>query len=97
MSQTDVFGINEDKLDRLILDISDAADRINSKFNLLNRLVEETSNYFVCDSGNRFRNAYSLTKENFSIVNKNIATITSDLVKAKSRLHKVDDDKSRFC
>ena len=92
MSKTDLFGINEDKLDILITDINDTLTRINNKFDLIERLVGETGSYFNCESGTIFRNKFNITRGNFAIVNKNIINMSSDLVKAKSTLHVVEED-----
>lgn len=92
MSKTDVFGINEDKLDILITDINDAVTRINNKFDLIERLVSETESYFNCDSGTAFRNKFNAIRSNFAVVDKNIINMSSDLVKVKSRLHAVEED-----
>ncbi len=92
MKQSDVIGINEEKLDQLIIEIGDAADRINNKFNLLERLVADTSSFFECEVGDRYRNNFNLTKANFAIVNKNILAMSSELVKAKMRLYKLEDN-----
>ncbi len=92
MDKTDVFGINENKLDILITDINDAVTRINNKFDLIENLVSETESYFNCESGTIFRNKFNIIKGNFAIVDKNIISISSDLVKAKSRLNVIEED-----
>ena len=92
MEQTDVIGINEEKLDQLIMEIGDIADRINNKFNLLENLVSESSSFFECEAADRYRNNFNLIKVNFAIVNKNILAMSSELVKAKARLYNIEDE-----
>lgn len=90
MADEKLVGINEAKLDSLILQIGEFAERINNKFNLIEQLVSESSSYFQCDPGTDFRLKFNSTKSNFEIVNKNILNMAADLVSVKSMMHKTN-------
>lgn len=89
-SNANVFGINEPKLEQLVLEISEVAERVNKKFIELSDLVNSTSLFYDCESGSNFRNSFDKLKANFPIVNKNILCYSFDLVKVKSRLYNID-------
>ena len=91
MDKVELFGINEQKLNELVLEINDCAARINTKFNLIDGLVSDTSSYFKCESADAFRSNFEILKENFTVVNKNIVTMSNDLVKVKTRISTVDE------
>ena len=76
-------GINESGVDKLILDISNSADRINEILNKISELINDTSNYFNCENAIIFRQNFNNLKINFPIVSKNILQYTADLVKVK--------------
>lgn len=91
MNDESLVGINEGKLDSLILQIHDYAERINNKFNLLEQLVYDSQSFFQCDVGDEFRTKFGETKSNFTIVNKNILNIASDLVRVKENYINTND------
>lgn len=75
--------MNEQMIDKMILDIYDYADRINSIFNSIEDIIVGSSNYFVDDVANDFRYKFEQLKLNFPIVNYNIKSYADDLVKVK--------------
>lgn len=95
MAQTDIFGVNEPKLDKLVLDIGETAERISNKFNLIEQLVCDTSLFYECESGNVFRTDFEKIKDNFPVVNRNILTYSADLVRVKERVYLTEDTISR--
>lgn len=90
MADEKLVGINEAKLDSLILQIGEIAERINNKFNLIEQLISETSSYFQCEIGTNYRLKFNGTKSNFEIVNKNILNMAADLVNVKSMMQKTN-------
>ncbi len=90
MADEKLVGINEAKLDSLILQIGEIAERINNKFNLIEQLVSDSASYFQCGIGTDFRLKFNNTKSNFEIVNKNILNMAADLVSAKSTMQKTN-------
>lgn len=91
MAQTDVFGVNEPKLDLLVLDIGETAERISNKLNLIDKLVYDTSSFYECESGNVFRANFEKIKDNFPVVNRNILAYSADLVRAKGKVYSTED------
>lgn len=87
-------GINEEKLDKLVIEIYDYADKIKLLLNEVDDLVAETNNFYICDNGNDFRNKFNTLKTNFTIVNGNIISYAEDLVNAKISFQKIDSDMS---
>lgn len=90
MEDLSVLGVNEKNLDRLVLELSEISDRIKIKLDEIDQLVSDTASYFVCDSGNKFRAKFAITRENFPLVNTNISSMSSDLVNAKKRFNNVE-------
>ena len=92
MGKADIFGINEPKLDLMILEIAETMNRISNKFNNIETLIHDTKTYFVCESGNLFRNSFSNNKDNFQAINRNILSYSGDLVKVKKRFQMVTSE-----
>ena len=90
-SNDTVFGINEPKLDALVVEIGEIAERIKTKFTRLEEIAAETSSFYECESGTNFRNSFAKLSQNFSIVTKNILCYSSDLVRVKGRLYSTSD------
>lgn len=80
-----VAGINVRGLDRLILDINDYAERIKIKYNLIEELIENASECLKGDIGNQYKNRLILLKKNFSVINNNILSYSSDLSLVKKK------------
>jgi hypothetical protein len=95
MEETNVFGINESKLDSLVLEFCDTAERISNKFYLIENLVEDTNTFFECSSGDLYRTNFRRVIENFPVVNRNILNYSNDLVGAKQRLYSIEDTVSQ--
>lgn len=94
ISNSNSKGVNEEKLDKLVIEIYDYADKIKSILNEVDDLVTSTNNFFICDSGTEFRNKFNTLKTNFSNVNGNIISYAEDLVNAKISFQKIDSDLS---
>lgn len=90
MHNTDTVGINEFKLDQLVLDINSSALKIKNKLDEISDLVEGSKVYFDCESGNMYRDKFKNVKGTFPIVNKNIINISNDLVSAKARINNAE-------
>lgn len=88
----DVVGINEQAINKLIMDIYDCADRINIILNSIDDIVAGTSSYFVNESANNFRRKFEQLKLNFPTVNYNIKSYAEDLTKLKNSYSNIIDD-----
>ena len=87
MDRNLIFGINEPKLDLLILEIGDIAEKVNQKLETYDRLMTETLTFFDCDSGEKYRNNFKLLSTTIPVIKKNILYYSTDLVNIKRRLH----------
>ena len=70
-------------MDKLMSDILDYADRSNKVLNQIADLVDSTSTYFICESGDKFRDQFSMLKVGNPIINKNILSYNEDLMNVK--------------
>ncbi len=92
MPEMTATGINESKISIIKGEIQDYATRINSIFGDMTTLVEESKNYFNCESGDLFRNHFLLLKENFSVVNQNILNYADDLTNVQLHYQKKNEN-----
>ena len=92
MQNTEMIGINELKLDQLVLDINTSALKIKNKLDTISDLVNSSEQFFDCASGDLFRDKFNGVSSSFSTVNKNIMNISEDLLKVKARLYNVETD-----
>ena len=83
-NQHEASGISEARLERLMVEILDSAERVNSIFADVADLVAGTSNYFICESGNRFREQFETVKTSFPVVSRNILAYNDDLLAVKA-------------
>lgn len=86
-----MIGINEQKLDRLILDIYDYCDKINNTLNQITEVVEETGNFYKGELASTYRKKYRVFRSNFSVMRKNFVSYATDLTKIKNRMNTIDD------
>lgn len=88
----DVSGINEEKLESLILDIYDYADKVNQILNNIDELILKSNNYFKSDSSDCVRNRYQQLTFNYTTLKQNMLNCANDLVKVKYRYQNMDSD-----
>ena len=81
-------GINEQKIDKLVLDINNYAERINNVLNNMEDLVNSTNSFFLEEVGNEFRNNFKQLSSNFPTVKTNILSYSQDLIKVKLNYQK---------
>ena len=79
-------GISMEGMDKLMSDILDYADRSNKVLNQIADLVDSTSTYFICESGDKFRDQFSMLKVGNPIINKNILSYNEDLMNVKKEI-----------
>lgn len=84
MQDTEIWnGISQTGIDKLMSDIIDYADKSNRILNQISDLVEDTTTYFSCESGDKFRDQFSMLKVGNAIINKNILSYNEDLMNVK--------------
>lgn len=89
---TDSRGISYANIDKLMMDIIDYAERSNKILNNIQLLVNDTANYFVCDSGKLYRKKFNEYFNEASTVNKNILSYNEDLMTVKKRYNSLDSE-----
>ena len=76
-------GISIEGIDKLMSDILDYVDKSNKILNQIDDLVDETSSYFSCESGDKFREKFEMLKAGTPIINSNILSYNTDLMNVK--------------
>ena len=72
-----------DGIDKVMSDILDYADKANKILNQISDLIEDTSTYFACESGDKFREQYAMMQVGITTINKNILSYNADLMNVK--------------
>lgn len=85
-------GINDEKLDSLVLDIYDYADRINQILNNIDELISMSNEYFKCESADQLKKRYQELELSFPVLKQNILNCANDLVKAKYSYQDIDSN-----
>jgi len=85
-------GINLDSIDKLILDIYNYAERVNKTLNQISDVVDQTKNFYACESADNYRNKFNSFRTNFKVVNKNLISYAEDLIKLKNRYQNMSDE-----
>ena len=104
MAYSSQIAINVENLNKLMIDITDTADEINSIFSKIQTLVQETKDYYVCSSASKLRNNYSLYNDNYKVIVRNIKSYKTDLSNLKKKYstafsslsNKIDRDASNL-
>ena len=78
-------AINENEINKLILEISDCADEVGRIFTKINDLVSETKDYYDCACATNLRKKYSLFNDNYKIILSNIRSYKTDLSNLKKK------------
>lgn len=94
--EQNVVGVNEQVIDKLILDIYDYADRANIILNSIEDIIDNVPSYYVDSCSNNFRYNYEQLRQNFPIVVNNIKSYASDLVKVKNSFINNNDAASQL-
>lgn len=85
-------GINEERLDSLVLDIYDYAEKVNQILNSIDEIIVKSSGYFKCESADKIRIHYQELEGSGITLKQNILNCANDLVKAKYRYQELNDD-----
>lgn len=94
-NQTNTRGVNEDALNKLIVDIIDYKDKIVEILNQISDLIDDTQNYYKCDAATDFRTKFDLYKSNFLVASENIKSYTDELMAAKKDFDLINEDFTR--
>lgn len=85
-------AINEQLIDRLILNLGDYAERSNKIINEINSLAASTKSYYECENGDKFRTRCEQITSEKNTLNKNILSYTNDLVRLKEHYKKISNE-----
>lgn len=80
---TTVNGISNEGIDKVMLDLLDYADKSNKTLNQIDDLIDETKNYFACESGEIFREQFEMLKTGFRTIHTNLISYHNDLMRVK--------------
>ena len=83
--QKNVVGISEEKIDKLIIEITEYANKINKIFNQASELVDKTKTYYISESGDKFREKYLEFSDNYKTFNQNILSYAKELTVVKKK------------
>ena len=85
-------GINEEKLNKLILDIYDYSEKINNTLNHISEIVMKTKNCYNSKEAELYRKMYDDYKTNYVNIIKNINSYADDLLTLKRKYINFDVD-----
>lgn len=83
-------ALNENEINKLILDINDFSIRVRKIFDEVEALVDETSSYYECNCATKYRNSFNTFKTNFPIMVDNMLTYKKDMQNLKIMFSKQD-------
>lgn len=78
-------AINEDGLDKLVLDIYNSAEMVHKIFDNVNELIQQTSDFYQTNISEKFRMKYNDFKINFELVNKKLLGYADELASIKMK------------
>ena len=88
MGVNKIVAINENEINRLILDINDFAIKVKKIFDEMEQIVDGTRSYYDCNCATRYRNSFNVFKSNFPIMVNNLLTYKNDMQDLKFKFSK---------
>ncbi|MGE5456624.1 MAG: hypothetical protein ACM3O4_05960 [Ignavibacteriales bacterium] len=92
MEGTNLRGINEEGIKKLILNIYDYSEQINTILNSIDDLVNDTKKHFTIDENDSFYTRFSAIKDNFMNVRDNILSYAEEILKAGQNYQEINID-----
>ena len=83
--EQDLIGINEGKIDQLILDSYDYIERLNTILNNISTEISNTSNCLDCEVVHELKKKYDEQKAYFSIFSNRLVSYTEKLLDVKNK------------
>lgn len=84
MNEMDLMGINEERIKKMVLNIYDYAEQINTILNSIDDAISEASKCLIIDGNEILQKNFSSVKNNFVYVKSNILSYADELLKAES-------------
>lgn len=88
-------GINEEKLNKLILDIYNYSEKINKTLNQISEVVDKTKKIYSSKEADLYRSKYENFRVNYVNVIKNINRYAEDLILVKQKYSNFDINASK--
>lgn len=85
MVSQELVGVNEDKIDKLVLDLYDYIERINNVLNNIENEMDKTVSCFDCSAGRELYSRFNEQKSIFPIIRENFMKDAELLIKIKSK------------
>jgi hypothetical protein len=92
MEKVDVFGINEDKLGKLILDIYDYVERINMIINSVDDIMNDIEQNFKVSDKNILIKKNLYFRDNLINIKNNILSYADELINVKKGYREISQD-----
>ena len=83
-------GINDQKIDKLILDIYEINEKVRKTLDQISETMEKTKTSWKSSEANQLRNTYDNFKTNYNIIVKNINSYAEDFTKLKNSYKRND-------
>lgn len=87
----ETISINEDGLNKLILEVNDYNEKINSIINQIDDLIISSKDKFICEEADELFQKFSeldASKKNLTI---NLENYSNDLLKVKRKFKEISD------
>lgn len=85
MEVNELVGIDENKIDKLVLDLYNSIEKINNVLNSIDDELNKANSYFDCTAGKSLYSKFASQKTMFPIINDNFMKDTELLIKVKSK------------
>ena len=88
----DTIGLNEEGIKKVIMDIYDYCEKINKTLNQISDVVEDTKNFYCCDTADEYRKKFTEFSSNFPTIVNSLKSYADDLNKLKSNVSLIDSN-----
>lgn len=96
MDKVNNRGMSLDRIDKLMTDIYDYAEKSNKILKDIESLANETKEYFISDEGNLFRTRINELLHESTTINKNILSYNTDMMTVKNHYLNINDSGTKI-
>ncbi len=89
-NSSNTLGVSTSKLDKLMVDVIDYAEKSKRITNAIEMLIRETREYYVSSEADLFRSKFEQLVPTINTVNQNILVYNDDLLKLKGNYSKLE-------
>lgn len=90
MNQQRITSMEEQKMERLSLEVYDYLEHIKQIMNEMEEVVSKTKECFDCESGNYYRQVFQESHSKNKTIIENIGSIAEDIILAKNVYYHFD-------